>query len=457
MYTWYLGFKYLLKRPINLLGLFGVLFSVWALVTVMSVFQGFIVEVRAQVRGAASDLALVGNRMDRSYAEVEALLRDDPEVEAMAPRISWFGLLYVRGGRRRPQYAGETTKGIRGTDFYRVLGIDPGSEGRVSAFPSWLDRVPAGRLRSADPKAPFDVPRNRLPPKLRSEFGWSPPGLLMGLDRARYERVYRTGRPIVLASGRQVRDGRDMRVIPIKRDFVLSGTFDSGHYEFDNNTVLVDIEEMRSLFGQDLEDEGSLDVFNEIAIKVRDPRKAAATAARLNTRLRKAGISGTVKTWEQRRARFLQAVRHEHGMMKIVLFVIVLVASVLIYATLSMMVSEKTKDIGILAALGATRRGIASIFLACGTATAAAGAVLGALAGWLSCVHIDDINAWLRENTGRELFPRNIFGLDSIPYVLDPWWFAQVLLFALGSAFLFSLLPALRASRHDPVEALRHE
>ncbi len=457
MYAWYLGLSYLFKRPINLLGFFGVLFSTWALITVMSVFEGFIVEVRAQVRGAASDLALVGHRMDRSYAEVEKLLVADPQVAGLAPRIAWFGLLYDPARRRWARYVGQSGKSLRSTDFVRVLGIDPEREARVSGFVHWLEAADVPRLRVADPRRPFSVPQEKLPRSLRSAFGLAPPGILMGLERASYRRIFETGRRFVFATGRQVRTEHGVEVVPIKKDFVLAGVFDSGHYEFDSGTILVDIEEMRSLFGQDAEDEGSLDVFNEIAIAVRDPAAAETTAERLNARLRRAGVSGKVLTWEQRQHRFLQAVEHEHGMMTIVLFVIVLVASVLIFATLSMMVSEKTRDIGVLTSMGATRRGVAAIFLTCGTATAAAGAVLGEALGWLSCVRLDDINAWLRAHTGFELFPKAVFGIGRIPYVLDPVWFTEVFAFAVLAAFLFSLAPALRAARLDPVEALRHE
>ncbi len=459
MYKYFLGLKFLLSRKINLLGMFGVLVAVWALITVLSIFKGFIQEVHMQVRGAASDLVLIGHKMDRSYEEVEGFLGQDPNVRALSPRISWFGLLYVRGGMMRGQYVGETQKGSRSTNFFRILGIDFAREKKVTGISKWLSSIPEKPLKIADPKDPFRVLPEDLPKKDRGDFGQVPPGLLMSLDRISNERIFARGRSLTIASGRRVRDPETgkIEVQPIKRQFALAGAFHSGHYDFDSGTLLIDIEVMRSIFGHDPEDEGSLDVFNEVAIALNDPSKAGATSKRLNNLLKTKGISGTVYTWQQRQQKLLQAVSHEQGLMKLILFVLMVVASVLIFATLSMMVSEKIRDIGILSALGATRKGIAMIFLFCGLTTALVGTVLGCIAGYFSCLYINPINDYLWENYGAGLFPPRLFGLEKIPYVLEASWFLQVSLFALGTAFVFSLLPALRAARYDPVKALRHE
>ena len=459
MYKYFLGLKFLLSRKVNLLGMFGVLVAVWALITVLSIFKGFISEVHTQVRGAASDLVLIGHKMDRSYEEVEKLLLQDVNVRAVSPRISWFGLLYVRGGMMRGQYVGETEKSSRSTNFFRILGIDFEREKKVTNISKWLSSIPEKPLKVADPESPFRVSPTDLPQKDRGDFGQVPPGLLMSLDRISNERIFARGRSLTIASGRRVRDpdSGKIRVQPIKRKFALSGAFHSGHYEFDWGTLLIDIEVMRSIFGHDPEDEDSLDVFNEVALALNNPSSAGATTQRLNTLLKDKGISGTVYTWQQRQQKLLQAVSHEQGLMKLILFVLMVVASVLIFATLSMMVSEKIRDIGILSALGATRKGIAMIFLFCGLTTALVGTVLGCIAGYLSCLYINPINDYLWAHYGAGLFPPKLFGLEKIPYVLEASWFLQVSLFALGTAFVFSLLPALRAARYDPVKALRHE
>ncbi|HHI79365.1 MAG TPA: ABC transporter permease [Planctomycetes bacterium] len=459
MYKYFLGLKFLLSRKINLLGMFGVLVAVWALITVLSIFKGFIREVNMQVRGAASDLVLIGHKMDRSYEEVEKLLLRDPNVRAVAPRISWFGLLYVRGGMMRGQYVGETEKGSRSTNFFRILGIDYMREKEVSGISHWLSAIPEEQLKVANLQDPFRIEARDLPKRDRGDFGQVPPGLLMSLDRIGNERIFARGRALTIASGRRIRNPETgkIEVQPIKRTFALAGAFHSGHYDFDNGTLLVDIEVLRSIFGHDPEDEDSLDIFNEVAIALHGDQDALGTSRRLNTLLKDHGISGKIFTWQQRQQKLLQAVSHEQGLMKLILFVLMVVASVLIFATLSMMVSEKIHDIGILSALGATRKGVATIFLLCGLTTALVGTVLGCVAGYFSCLYINPVNDYLWTHYGAGLFPPRLFGLEKIPYVLEFSWFLQVSLFALGTAFVFSLLPALRAARYDPVKALRHE
>jgi lipoprotein-releasing system permease protein len=143
--------------------------------------------------------------------------------------------------------------------------------------------------------------------------------------------------------------------------------------------------------------------------------------------------------------------------MKIVLFVIMVVAGFLIFATLSMMVTEKTRDIGILTAMGATRRGILAIFLICGAFIGLSGCVLGLVAGYFSSIHLNDVNQWVKRQFDVELFPTDIYKLREVPYALDPVWMGQVAIVAMALALLFALIPAWRAARFDPVEALRYE
>ena len=143
--------------------------------------------------------------------------------------------------------------------------------------------------------------------------------------------------------------------------------------------------------------------------------------------------------------------------MKLVLFVIMVVAAFLMFATLSMMVTEKVHDIGILTAMGATRFGVLQVFMSCGLAIAVAGTVLGILLGCLSAVYLDDFNQWLRASFGIDLFPTTVYNLRRVPYHLDPLWIAQVAAMALGVGVVVSGVPAWRASRHDPVTSLRNE
>jgi len=220
------------------------------------------------------------------------------------------------------------------------------------------------------------------------------------------------------------------------------------------------------MLGFDPRDENYREVFNEVAIKLDDEQHAAGVRQELSRRLvallgdPRDPLSGRcweVQTWEQRRSTLLKAVDHERAMMSILLGISLVVAAFLIFATLSMMVTEKTRDIGILTALGATRAGVLYVFVFCGIIISVLGATLGSIAGWLSCLYLNDLDRFLNRTFGLELFPKEIYNLSEIPTELDPAWMAIVFVMAVALALLFSLIPAYRASRFEPVRALRYE
>jgi lipoprotein-releasing system permease protein len=147
----------------------------------------------------------------------------------------------------------------------------------------------------------------------------------------------------------------------------------------------------------------------------------------------------------------------ETTLLNILLFLIIAVAGFGILATFFMIVVEKTKDIGILKALGAPSRGVMSIFLGYGFSLGVVGSGVGMVGGLLFVIYINQI-AWLIEVvTGREVFDPTIYYFQEIPTVIDPltiaWVMAGSVLIAVGA----SVLPALRAARLHPVEALRYE
>jgi lipoprotein-releasing system permease protein len=233
---------------------------------------------------------------------------------------------------------------------------------------------------------------------------------------------------------------------------VLAGAYHTGHRSFDDNVVLADIEFVRRILGY-AADESPVELCTQVAIAVRPGVDPSAAAARLQDVVQPV-CGGRVLTWEQQNATFLSAVDQERRMMKICLFAIMLVAGFLIYATLHMMVTQKVRDIGILSAMGATPRGVQTIFLTAGLAISLVGCGLGAAAGVASAVYLNPINDFSRERFGRELFPTDVYALDRIPYRLEARWVMQVLGAATALALVVAWLPARRAARMHPVAAL---
>ncbi|WP_240928030.1 ABC transporter permease [Thalassoroseus pseudoceratinae] len=192
-----------------------------------------------------------------------------------------------------------------------------------------------------------------------------------------------------------------------------------------------------------------------IQIRLNDFDNADEVVARLKAAF-PPGVM-TVKTWEQKQGPLLAAVEIESAILNVLLFLIIAVAGFGILAIFFMIVVEKTRDIGILKALGAGSTGVMTIFLSYGLALGIVGSGVGVVIGLLFVDHINTIEDWLTKLTGRKVFDETIYYFPEIPTLVNPMMVVWVALGAMTIAVLASVLPARRASRLRPVEALRYE
>lgn len=170
------------------------------------------------------------------------------------------------------------------------------------------------------------------------------------------------------------------------------------------------------------------------------------------------GVHFRVRTWESMRVNILRAVDVERRIMGFILFFVLLIAGTLVLTNVHTTVLSKTKDIGILKALGGSVRGIMQIFLLNGFLMGLIGGALGTAAGFWITSNINEIEGVLTRITGFKLFPPNIYYLDHIPVDKEPFWsIAFIWAGAIVVSLLASAYPAWRASRMDPVGALRYE
>ena len=165
----------------------------------------------------------------------------------------------------------------------------------------------------------------------------------------------------------------------------------------------------------------------------------------------------SVRTWQQKQGPLLAAVELETGILNILLFLIITVAGFGILAIFYMIVVEKTRDIGILKALGASRRGIMSIFLGYGLALGVVGSGVGVLLGLVFVHYINQIENGITWMLGRKVFDETIYYFPEIPTAVNPLTVGWVALGAIAIAVLASILPARRAAKLHPVQALRYE
>ena len=164
-----------------------------------------------------------------------------------------------------------------------------------------------------------------------------------------------------------------------------------------------------------------------------------------------------ISDWRQRNQTFFTALEVERNVMFLILALIVLVAALNIIAGLIMLVKDKGRDIAILRTMGATRGAVMRIFFITGASIGVVGTLVGLALGVLVCTYIDNIRALIAWITDTELFSPELYYLSQLPADMDSGETASVVIMALVLSVLATLYPSWRASRLDPVEALRYE
>jgi len=254
-----------------------------------------------------------------------------------------------------------------------------------------------------------------------------------------------------------VPDEASGRVLESNRKFLVAGTFRSGENEIDASRVYLEREELADFLGREE------DAFSQVLVRLRDyPRDGQAAKADFTRELYEAGLVreldwDEVRTWEDYRKNLLGAIENEKTLLGIMLSLVLVVAGFTVFAILSMLVTEKRRDIGILTALGATPRGIMALYLMIGFWDALIGSILGTLIGVLGALNIDRIERWLSARFGVEIFNRKVYLFDHIPSVVDARGVTMIVVGAFVCTLLFAVLPAWHAARLHPIDALRYE
>lgn len=469
MYKLLLCWRYLLTRYLALVCIVSVMLGVSTLIVVNSVMAGFSTKLRERLHGLLSDIVIEA-RDFQGFAKPEgvmAFIQSVPflneRIEAMTPTLEIFGMIRFE---------------CNGTEIARpvhIIGIDPIGRARVGGFaehlllhkgqPSFeLSPEASERQNMVHPPHRLDrISRLMLPPPTDGKPAPAPPPsndsppstIIVGYAIAHFRAKSDPDAPPqevrTLAPGDDVYittiKGHGLK--PVEWRCAVCDYFRSEMSEYDSNYVFVPIEELQRLRAMP-------DRATSIQVRIKDYRDLHAVKDQLQ-RLLPAHWELTVHTWEDKQGPLLAAISIEKGILNVLLFMIIAVAGFGILAIFSMIVVEKTRDIGILKALGASNRGVLNIFLGYGLLLGVVGSVLGSAFGTAITLNINEIEQFLTRWTGHELFDRSVYYFNEIPTDLNLWSVLVINVGAVAIAVLFSVLPALRAALLHPVRALRYE
>jgi lipoprotein-releasing system permease protein len=390
---------------ISLTSMLGIALGVTALITVISVMNGFEQELRQRILGMVSHATVsgFGGPLEDWQRVVEAA-DGQARVEGAAPYISGE-VMFTRGSR--------VNGGI-------VRGVSPALEPSVSEVTGSLQ---SGSLDALEPGRFNIVLGNEL-------------AALMGVETG--DRI-----TVVSPEARVSAAG----ILPRVKRFTVAGIFSVGHYQYDRSLALIHIDDAAALFRM-----GE----NVTGVRLKFDDLMAAPALARDFALSLPGLY-RVRDWTQQHSNYFRAVKTEKTVMFIILTLIVAVAAFNIVSTLVMVVTDKQADIAILRTLGASHGSIMAIFIVQGVVIGVVGTVLGDIGGILLALNVEDLVPAIERLFGVQFLPADIYYISQVPSQL--YWsdVTKITIVALLLSLVATLYPAWRAARTAPAEALRYE
>ncbi|WP_439594742.1 lipoprotein-releasing ABC transporter permease subunit [Falsiroseomonas sp.] len=408
-----IAFRYLRARKgerfvsvIAIFSLVGIALGVATLIIVMSVMNGFRIELLGRILGLNGHLGVHG--IERPISDYDAMagrIRGLPGVVSATPIIEGQVLLTSEQGGA----SGGLARGIKPEDL-RARGLVAQNimEGSLARFEG-DDAIVIG---------------TRLAQKLRIGIG------------DKLTLVSPQGRTTVFGT------------VPRVRAYTVVALFQVGMQEYDSSFVFLPMPAAQTFFQTG-------DAATQIEVFVSDPTGVRAVTREIRTALQNTPVR--IVDWQDANSSFFAAVQVERNVMFLILTLIILVAAFNIVSSLIMLVKDKGRDIAVLRTMGATRGAILRVFLLCGASVGVLGTLIGFTVGLVFCLNIEAIRQAIQSLSGTELFNAEVYFLTRLPAVVDPKEVMQVVGMGLGLSLLATIYPSWRAAKTDPVVALRNE
>jgi lipoprotein-releasing system permease protein len=385
----------------------GVAVGVTALIVVLGVMNGLRDDLRERILVANPHLRILtfgaGLRVD-DWQNVLKEIRRQPGVVAASPEV------ISQAGITAGQDYGE---GVN------LVGFDPDT-GRVSVT-SLPKAITKGDLSFKTTKPGVDG------------------GILLGSRLASRLSVY-PGDVVTLVPVTQAKVNPALGVaVPRFWKFEVTGLFDTGMFQYDNQFVVVSRQTAQRFTGLG-------NAVSGIAVRVADPERAPEVGAALEKRL---GYPYRALDWQTQNSSLFSALQLEKLAMGLIIFFIMVVAAFNIVGTLTMVVTDKTREIGILRAMGLTSASVGRVFLVQGAVIGGLGTAIGLVLG-TSLSYVVDRSGWVKINPA-------VYFIDHLPVHIEWLDVGVVVLASLAIAICATLYPSRSAASLTPVEAIRHE
>jgi lipoprotein-releasing system permease protein len=409
-----LAFRYLsAKRKdtgvalISVISFVGVMLAVMALIVVMSIMNGFRETLLARILGVSGHVYVdVRGRFPEEVSSFVDRVRATKGVNHVAPMIDGQALASVEGGA-----SGVYVRGIREVDLKSLTIVS-----KQMAPGSSLDA--------------FDDPDD--------------PKILIGSRLAAQLGAFE-GDTVTLLSPNG--SATPFGMVPRRKSFTVAGLFTVGAAEFDATLVFMPLDQAQLFFGRGV----SVD---RLEVRIDSPAEPLPVKQALRASLPPDVI---ITDWKDMHQSLVTALIVERNMMRMVLMILVAITAINIIAGLVMLVKTKGRDIAILRTMGATRGAVMRIFFMSGAAVGVLGTLVGLVLGILMCLNIGPIQQAIEFVTRTQIFNPEVYSLSRLPAKLDWGEVGLVVGWGLFMSFIATLWPAWRASRLDPVEALRYE
>jgi lipoprotein-releasing system permease protein len=391
---------------ISLISLLGITLGMTALITVMSVMNGFHKEVRSRILGVASHVQIssISGTLTDWHNVADAVVKH-PQVMAAAPYVNAQGML-------------SHNQVVRGVI---VRGILPEAENNVADFAHMMAMGELYQLKAG-------------------EFG-----IIIGMELARSLGAFPGDKIVLISPQGQVTPAG---ILPRLKQFTVTGVFEAGHFEYDSGLALIHMADAQKLYRMEPSQ------VSGVRLKLRDMFDAPHVVRDLSLMV---SADHYLSDWTHQHANYFRAIQIEKRMLSLILALIIAVAAFNIVSTLVMAVTDKQSDIAILRTLGASPGSIMKIFIVQGTLIGVIGTVLGVIGGMLLAYNVSEVVAFIERIFSVQFLSQEVYYISEIPS--DPQLEDIVTVAAVSFALtlLATLYPSYRASKVNPAEALRYE